>query len=138
MTKYGIPVPVEFRLVSVPLDLAGTRLVTRLFSCWIIGYLCFARVARASLQFPRWITCTPPASSSLARSHAPLQFPDCITCCSPVTWLDHVHHSSFQTVSSVRSGRKFRPEPDCLNLAGTESTSYKAGWIWPESYPNLA
>ena len=48
-------------------------------------------------------SCTP--SSSLARSRAPLQFPDYITCSPPVPWLYHVLPSSSLAVSRTPSSQ---------------------------------
>ena len=81
-------------LVSVPVDLAGTKF------CWIIGFLCFALMSYLHYVFP---------SSSMTGSPSPLQFPDCITCYPPVPRLHHVLPSSSQTVS--RTTLQF---PDCI------------------------
>ena len=63
-----------------------------------------------------------------------------ITLLLPTTLCDYhllLDQHNLTHICSVRSGRKFwqepKPEPDCYYLAGTGSTSYKAGRVWPDS-----
>ena len=87
---------------SGPVDLAGTAI----FSCWIIGFLCFALISYLHHVPPpvTWldhVQCAPlrpPVprlyhvlpSSSQTTSRAPLQFHNCITCCPSVPKIYHV------------------------------------------------
>ena len=80
----------------VPVYLAGTIPVPHFFSCWIIGFLCFALIC--------YLHHVPPPvprldhvhlSSSQTVSCATLQFPDCIMRYPPdpslpIPWLYHV------------------------------------------------
>ena len=102
------PVPVEFGLAPVPVDLAGT-------ACCIIGFM-MSYLHHVPLQFPGWITCTSPVprlyhvlpSSSQTASRALLQFPGCITCSPPVPRMYHVLTSSSQNVSPPTFGDTWR------------------------------
>ena len=100
------PVPVEFGLAPVPVDLAGTAIFFMLYyrfydelpaSCappvpWL------DHVHLSSSHFPDYITFYPPVPSQTA-SRALLQFPGCITCSPPVPRMYHVLPSSSQNVS---------------------------------------
>ena len=104
MTTYGdkTGIPVGLVPVPVPVDLAGTRPVPNVFSCWIIDFLCFALMNYLHHVLP---------SSSLAGSRAPLQFPDCITCYPSVPRLHQVLPSS-----SLAASRAHFQFPYCITF----------------------
>ena len=140
----------EFGLVPVPVDLAGTRPVPQFF---IIGFMMSylhhvpppvpwldhvhpsssQTVSRTTLQFPDCITRSSPVpwmyhvlpSSSLAGSRAPLQFPDCITYYPPVPRLHHALFSSSLDVS--RAPLQF---PDCIKCYTRVHKMYHAPPLW--------
>ena len=77
-----VPVPVEFRLVPVSFRY---RLIwpvpdryRNFFSCWIIGFLCFALISYLHHVPPSSSLALPSRSHSTSR--APLRFPTCNTC----------------------------------------------------------
>ena len=93
-------------------------------SCCIICFM-MSYLHHVPLQFPRWITCTPPVprlyhvlpSSSKTASCAILQFPGCITCV--------VLLSSSQTVSraTLEFTECIMPPPPLVTL-GEENYLY--------------
>ena len=54
-----LPVPVEFGLVPVPVDLAGTIPVQQFFFMLYLGFM-MSYLHHVPLQFSGWIKCTPP------------------------------------------------------------------------------